>query len=86
MKSNGLSLAIAMALAGSAWIAPAAQAQQQDAPGQPAGSVAREAQALTTPEAKEQLKAELGERVVSLDQARAVRKGKAVAAKDRVHG
>ncbi len=45
MKSNGLSLAIAMALAGSAWIAPAAQAQQQDAPGQPAGSVAREAQA-----------------------------------------
>ena len=48
--------------------------------------VAREAQTLTTPEAKEQLKAELGERVVSLDQARAVRKGKAVAAKDRVHG
>ena len=48
--------------------------------------VAREAQALTTPEAKEQLKAELGERVVSLDQARTVRKGKAVAAKDRVHG
>lgn len=48
--------------------------------------VAREAQALITPEAKEQLKAELGERVVSLDQARAVRKGKAIAAKDRVHG
>lgn len=48
--------------------------------------VAREAQALTTPEAKEQLKAELGERVVSLDQARAVRKSKAVAAKDRLHG
>lgn len=48
--------------------------------------VAREAQTLTTPEAKEQLKAELEERVVSLDQARAVRKGKVVAAKDRVHG